>query len=437
MAIFAIYIILPGLFWLFGALFDLPYWGLVAGLIVTLIWQHCQQMKLVKWVREGAKRAPPEMFAPLDEVASFLIKRRKQSRKRKRKLQDLLSRLNELAKAVPDAAMIVDAQGRLLNFNHAAQRLLGLTPAMDKGTRIDHLIRGESFAKFWHDEESSGAVTIRLPGDLAIYIELSRVPLSQGNKLLIARDVTNLVLLNQKRKAFTDNASHELKTPLTVISGFLEVMESHPDLAPSLAMPVKEMRSHAERMRELIKDMLQLASLEQQQVPLKESLVSVDDLFAELQRSANQRFSNGVGVVYRSAPFHMWVDEQLIYSALNNLITNALLHAHSRHSIVLDAMVSSDGIELTVSDDGIGMAAEHLPRITERFYRIDGQRGAVSGSGLGLAIVRHAVEALGGTLTVHSVEEQGSTFCIQLPYSRYRSQADIDEASLKKEELSS
>ncbi|UJF23741.1 phosphate regulon sensor protein PhoR [Suttonella sp. R2A3] len=411
---------LVGLTSLIGGLFNLAWPTMMLGLVLVILWQHRQQNLLVSWVRQGGKNNPPDITSPLDEAVSLLLKRRKQSRKRKRRLQELLKTFRELAEAVPDAAMVVDSNGRLLNFNRAAQTLLGLHPRMDHGTRIDHLLRGESFEAFWHNQTGHASTTLRLPGDIAVYVEMSRVPLSQGNILLIAHDVTNVVLLNQKRKAFIDNASHELKTPLTVIYGYLEVMASG-ELPEHLRQPVDEMQSQASRMKTLIDDMLRLARLENAQGLLHEEIVDIEALFSDLVETMAQRFPNEVGVKLAYVePIELYADQYILYSVLSNLLINALLHAKSRHAVELSAAVSEVDIVLMVRDDGTGIAPEHLPRVTERFYRVDDQREHSKGSGLGLAIARHGAESHGGTLEIQSTPGVGSTFSVVLPLNRLR-----------------
>ncbi len=391
---------------------------LIPVLIFLLFLLFWQQHRLLLWVRAGCKPPVPFLFSPFAEIAQRLLRQREQARKRKRRLQRMLLFFREVAGAVPDASVVVNRDGVLVSFNRRAQQLLGLDKNQDSGRPIDHFVRSASMDSFWQKIREHDQLQLRLISDENCWLEFSRVPLTQGNSLLIARDVSSTMILDVKRKAFIDNASHELKTPITVIRGFLEVMT--PETLPEKwRQPVREMRKHTERMQLLVEDMLQLAQLESPDQVLVEQSLSLSNFLDDLIVEINQDFAGSVGAVCGFVePLVINADPMILHSMLYNLLANALMHADSRSAVEVTCARSERHLLIGVSDDGIGIAPEHLTRITERFYRVDRNRARVKGSGLGLAIVKHGAEVHGGSLSVQSSPGRGTSFTISLPVSR-------------------
>ena len=380
-----------------------------------------QQKRLLQWLDRGGKPPLPRLDYPLSACARLISRQREQSRKRKRRLQRVLSLFRELVNAVPDAAVIVDARGCLVNFNRRAQEILGLERRLDIGVPIDYLLRGEGVDSFWRQMKSRSRFLLRLISSENCWLEFSKVMLAQENVLLIARDVTSEVSLDLKRKAFIDNASHELKTPITVLRGFLEVFARNA-LPRKLHDPLREMQKHAERMHLLVEDMLCLARLENTGTLIHETEIALRPFLEEVVANANRQYKDSAGAVIGYVEvLTVYADATILRSMVANLIGNALSHADSRHPVELNAARTEQFLLIVVSDDGIGIAPEHIDRITERFYRVDENRAQVKGSGLGLAIVKHGVEAHGGTLTIESQIGVGSNFTMSLPLSRIQS----------------
>ena len=401
-------------------MFPLFAWVLVFFLLFFLFYTYRQQERLLKWVSGGCKCPPPKLDYPLSACVRLIFRQRERSRKHKRRLRRLLSLFRELVNAVPDAAFIIDKYGCLINFNRRAQEMLGLDRRLDVGAPIDYLIRGEGVASFWREMQGNSRFLLRLISSDNCWLEFSKVMLAKDNALLISRDVTRVINLDLKRKAFIDNASHELKTPITVLRGFLEVFARN-DLPPKLRRPLREMEKHAERMDLLVEDMLCLARLENTGTLIHETEIALMPFLDEVVTSVNSQYPDSVGAVigYGEA-LTVVADATILRSMIGNLLGNGLSHGDSRHPVEVNAARTEQFLVIVVSDDGIGIAPDHIDRITERFYRVDENRAQVKGSGLGLAIVKHGVEAHGGTLTIESQIGVGSNFTLNLPLARIR-----------------
>lgn len=397
---------------LVGEVFGQALWGLIIALLGLLFWQSFQQYQLLKWMNQGAKNNPPDLNKPLNEVVSLLIKRRKQARKRKRKSQELLSRLRELAQAMPDAAMVTDEAGVIVNFNKAAEKVFGLKPHLDVGANLNYLIRNENFSAFWRNPMQKSIVIERYYPE-SVFLQITRVFLSKGNVLVMARDVSELMLLNQKRQDFIANASYELKSPLIKITTLLE------EISPQDCMiKIDEIKQPVAQVQALIEDMLLLARLENKQQVLAQDSVVIRAFLQQL----SVEFSAYAGLkieILEVAEVKLTVDEQLLRQMLWQLLENAWLHAHSHDALLISATLKDGALCIAVKDKGIGIAPNHLARITERFYRV--AKEDVVGTGLGLSIVKHAMKLHGGTLHTQSVLGQGSVFALCFPMARVSS----------------
>lgn len=406
-----------------SAVFDLSL-SLHGFLIITTVliffaYFQWQFNRLLKWMREGARGYPPDLPEPLDDLTRLIWQQKIQSKKRKRKIQEYLGVFRDLAESIPDAAFLVDESGYLLNFNRQAQAILGLEKYRDIGRQIDHIIRSEGQLSIWSALKDNETLVVPLVTNEEIRLAFHRIPLRKGNVLLVARDVTETLNLEARRKAFIDNASHELKTPITVIRGFLEVMRNDDTLPLRWRSPIAEMYKHSEQMRELVEDMLRLAMLEMPEVDLHETDIALKPFVNGLIEEMNRDYPDTIGAVSGYVePLLIRADESVLCTVLRNLLQNALLHSRSKHFVEVNVARTDEWLVMSVSDDGIGIAPSHLSRITERFYRVDKNRMTAKGSGLGLSIVKHGVEAHGGELEITSELGEGATFSLKLPLAR-------------------
>jgi two-component system phosphate regulon sensor histidine kinase PhoR len=251
-------------------------------------------------------------------------------------------------------------------------------------------------------------------------LEFQAMPYGEGQLFLLVRDVTRQEQLETMRKDFVANASHELRSPLTVIAGYLETLALDGDLPADLRMPILEMRRQSERMTAIVADLLELSRLEANDEQVIGQPIDVAALLAVLRKDLVTRDGARHSVtVSIDSPDGLMGDPGLIHSAFWNLVDNAAKYTPAGGSIALRWWTDGDGGHFSVTDSGPGIAAEHLPRLTERFYRVDpGRARDTGGSGLGLAIVRHVLQRHGGELKIDSIEGRGSTFGCHFPHLR-------------------
>ena len=410
--------------WLAGALllglwFGGVSWWLAAALAVYL-GHVLRQVYLLDRVLEGEKRLPSfetrglwaEMFARVDKI-------RAKARSRKKKYHRLLREVWESTGALRDAGIILNSAHEILWFNPAATRLLGLDPSRDIGNRIDNLVRHPDFVRYLSDPRGED-VTIPSPHRPECWLSITLIPYGQSQRLAIVRDVTRQMKLETMRRDFVANASHELRSPLTVISGYLDALADDDALPESWRQPVAEMQRQADRMTRILKDLIELTRLESAEPAARQEFVDVAALLEQIVGEFRRRGAEG-----RTIELHVETDAALlgkeveIHSIAYNLIHNAVRFTPPSGRIDVTWRADGDGAALVVADTGIGIPQDQISRVTERFYRVDpGRSRATGGTGLGLAIVKHALQRHGGTLEIESREGQGSTFTCRFPAAR-------------------
>jgi two-component system, OmpR family, phosphate regulon sensor histidine kinase PhoR len=258
------------------------------------------------------------------------------------------------------------------------------------------------------------------PADERLRLSLQVVPYGETQRLLLAKDITHEVRLETVRRTFVANASHELRSPLTVISGYLDALVEDPELAEHWREPVGEMARQSDRMRQIIDDLLTLSRLEASGAEAERERVDVAGMLATLRKEAVARPERPATIELRmnSAAGLLGVESE-IYSAFANVIGNALKYTPADGSVLIDWHLDQGEPCLSVTDSGIGIPADAIPRLTERFYRVDkGRDRATGGTGLGLAIVKHVLQRHGARLEVQSAPGKGSTFTCRFPADR-------------------
>jgi two-component system phosphate regulon sensor histidine kinase PhoR len=305
-------------------------------------------------------------------------------------------------------------------FNRMAARLLNLRRTADLGMRIENLLREPEFVRYLAGSDYSTPVVIRPMNGEDSYLSLQVAPYGDGQLLLLVSDVSRQMRLEAVRRDFVANASHELRSPLTVISGYLETLGADPALDPGLEAPVMEMRRQAVRMTAIIRDLIELSRLEEGNEAVVGEALDVAALIGLLRKDVVARSVRPRDVRVRiDSAARLLGSESEITSAFSNLVDNAAKYTGSEGSLEMRWWVDKEGGHFAVSDTGIGIPPEHIPRLTERFYRVDaGRSRATGGSGLGLAIVKHVLQRHGGTLEVQSRLGEGSTFTCHFPPAR-------------------
>jgi len=405
-------------FLLLGLVLDALWLSIAVGLFVLMAWHYHYQLKLIRWLWQSRTLLPPTAPGSWSYIFDGIYRTQRRSQKRRRDLARLLRRFREASEAIPDAAIVFKRDGALLWCNKLAQFYFGLKWPGDAGIRISNLVRSPEFSQYLKTADFSDDITIESPVRDEIELEVRVMPYSDDQYLLIARDVTQLKQVERMRKEFVANVSHELKTPLTVIQGYLEMLDTPADVpAPMMQKAVNDMSKQSQRMRNLVDQLLALSRMEASAHELFEEVVDVPGLMQGIESEARRlSVDKSHDLTFEIADVKMHGRENEIRSAMLNLVSNAIHYTQAGGRIVVRWRKVNDQMEFSVRDNGPGIANEHQHRLTERFYRVDDDRNSASGgTGLGLAIVKQALEHHHCQLHIDSVVGQGSHFYFRVP----------------------
>jgi len=408
-----------------GLLLGWPLGRLWAGLAIAFAlyagWQLANVLRVEWWLRHRGFAEPPDIGGPWGEVITQIVRLHRRKRFHKQRFMQLFRQIQRSTAALPDGVVILNDLCEIAWFNRMAGQLLALRRPADLGLRIDNLVRQPEFVRYLNGHQYANPVIVRSATSESQFLALQVVPYGEGQQLLLVRDVSRQMRLESMRKDFVANASHELRSPLTVISGYLETLQD-PALDPELRYPVAEMRRQAERMTIIIGDLLELSRLEADEGEIDGVPVDVPALIAMLRKDVLARPEHPGEVRMRVESALMLAgSESELHSAFANLVDNAAKYTPAAGSIEIRWWVDEEGGHFAVADTGIGIHPDHIPRLTERFYRVDaGRARGTGGSGLGLAIVKHVLQRHGGQLEVQSVQGRGSTFTCHFPPYRLR-----------------
>jgi len=338
-----------------------------------------------------------------------------------RDLRAVIARFQQVAEAIPDGIVVLDASHRIEWANPRALAQLGLDLDHDIGQPIVNLVRQPEFLRYLEAGDYGDAIVVASGRDARTILALQLVPFSLDKKMLMSRDVTQLEAIATMRRDFIANVSHELKTPLTVISGFVETMQDMELDTRQRERFLQLMHEQARNMQRLVVDLITLSALESEHNGLVDERFAIVPLMLELSTEAKalSKGQHEVTLDIGDAANVQGSREELA-SAFGNLVSNGIRYTPSHGTIAIAWRVDPDGSGVfSVADSGIGVAAEHLPRLTERFYRVDRSRSrATGGTGLGLAIVKHVLLRHQAELVIASERGKGSTFAAHLPAKR-------------------
>jgi two-component system phosphate regulon sensor histidine kinase PhoR len=400
-------------------------WLFAATVLGVMLAYHVRNLiRLEHWLRYRSEEPPPNMDGLWGEVLAITHRIYRRKVFHKRHVTSLLREFRRMTSAMPDGAVLLGPNREILWFNRTAGQWLDLRRKVDYGRRIDNLVRQPEFVEYLDKRGGMAPPRIHLPkqGDRWLLFRLVTTS-DAGQQLLILRDVTNEARLESMRKDFVANASHELRSPLTVIGGYLDALADEPGLDPAWQQPVQEMRRQSDRMRNIVQDLLELSRLEAQGGEAELAPVDVAGMLALIRKDALARPEHPAVVeLHLDSDALLLGSESELHSIFSNLVSNAVKYTPAAGRVDIRWWTDEKGGHVEVRDTGIGIPAEHLPRLTERFYRVDaGRSRKMGGSGLGLAIVKHALQRHGGRLDVRSVEGQGSTFSCHFPRERVAS----------------
>jgi len=397
--------------------------SLFAVLLLIMLLHHLRHLqRLSRWLADPRPEALPDSSGLWEDVFAAFYHLLRRQRRSESRLTATLQDFRQAGMAMPDGLVIVDGNNQVEWCNPKAELHFGLDAARDVGQLVTHLVRQPQFAEVLDAEGYAEPLTLRSTRESDLILSVLIVPYEANRKLIISRDVTDRERVETMRRDFVANVSHELRTPLTVIGGFLETIADMETPDPQLIRrSVPLMSEQAKRMQSLVEDLLTLSRLESTGNPAREEPVNVPDIARGLYHDA-LALSAGRHKVTLLLESAAWVSgaEDELRSAFGNLVSNAIRYTPDDGEVRLSWKAGADGgAVFAVRDTGIGIESQHLPRLTERFYRVDrGRSRETGGTGLGLAIVKHVVSRHEAKLEVTSETGRGSCFSVIFPDSR-------------------
>jgi two-component system phosphate regulon sensor histidine kinase PhoR len=408
--------------------------ALFAALLLFMLLHHLRHLaRLSKWLADPRPEALPDSSGLWEDVFAAFYHLLRRQRRSESRLTATLQDFRQAGMAMPDGLVIVDGVNQVEWCNPKAELHFGLDAVRDVGQMVTHLVRQPQFAEVLDAEGYAEPLTLRSARDGDLILSVLIVPYEANRKLIISRDVTDRERVETMRRDFVANVSHELRTPLTVIGGFLETIADMETPNPELIRrSVPMMSEQAKRMQGLVEDLLVLSRLESAGNPAREEPVNVPDIARALYHDA-LALSAGRHKVMLQLDSGSWVNgaEDELRSAFGNLVSNAIRYTPAGGEVSLswkaEGADGSEGAVFSVRDTGIGIAPQHVPRLTERFYRVDrGRSRETGGTGLGLAIVKHVVNRHSARLDVSSEPGRGSCFSVVFPAARVVARRLVD-----------
>lgn len=393
--------------------------GLVIALAAIVIWHVRHLLRFDRAIKQ--EKADRYLYG--DGIWQQLFSRyafeRTRARRRKLDYRNLLKEIRRSTDAMPDGAIVLNADNEILVSNRAAGGLVGIKRRKDRGQRIDNIVRDPKVTRLVNRDEVGGSIDVPSPIADGHWLNIRVVPYGVGQKLMLIRDITERTRLHKTRRDFVANASHELRSPLTVISGYLDALADDAALPEEWSQPLRQMQSQATRMRNILSEMLELSRLEGTGVPLAAEAIDMRQLFALVLKDIKDLHPDVEILSELETNDALLGASTEIASVVVNLLSNAIRHTPTDGEIKLRWSSDDDGAELAVIDSGIGIDETDIPRLTERFFRVNRGRSRDNGGfGLGLAIVKHILIRHGAELHVTSEVGVGSQFVCRFPRNR-------------------
>lgn len=410
-----------------GLIVGKPTYVLLIGVLGYLLHTLYQLYRLHQWLDRlpsSELSDPPEANGIWGSIFDGIYRLQRREREAVNHLTSILNKAQESSAALEMAVIMINRKGTLEWWNKAADTLLGFRSAQDHQQGVTNLLREPRFFEYFENRKYTEPLRIPSPINKNLVLEFQITLFGEGERLMLVRDVTQMHKLELMRKDFIGNVSHELRTPITVINGYLETLLDHKDsVAPRWIKPLEQMHQQSQRMENIVRDLLTLSRLETKAPPREQDTINVSALLREISSEAEQFFSekNHSFTVTCDDEFFLLGTMSELYSAISNLIFNAAKYTHQRGRIQVKANRSENGLDIMIEDNGVGIADHHIPRLTERFYRVDESRSTdTGGTGLGLAIVKHVLARHGAVLEVLSELDKGSQFICHFPLERMR-----------------
>lgn len=410
---------------LVGALFGMVGGAIALALVGYLAHSFRQLYIFQRWLRDIAvdsRLEPPESSGVWGEIFDGIYRLQRREREAAVYLKNILDKAQESSAALELAVVMINAKGNLSWWNKAAEVLLGFRQGQDQQQSVTNLLREPRFIDYFEKNNYADPLRIPSPTNKKQMLEFQITVFGEGERLMLVRDVSQMHRLESMRTDFVGNVSHELRTPITVINGYLETLLDHQDaVAPRWIKPLQQMHQQAQRMENIVRDLLTLTRLETKALPRVQDEIHLPSLLREVKNEAelaygakHHRFELTCEGEYR-----LRGSMNELYSAVSNLVFNAAKYTQEGGEIHIRLNRTNTGLAIEVQDNGAGIDEHHLPRLTERFYRVDESRSAdTGGTGLGLAIVKHVLARHGANLQIASTVGVGSCFACHFPAER-------------------
>jgi len=420
-------------------------WGALAGSVsaawLWFVMDLLRALRVLRWLRRGDAPSAPAMHGMFGEITDRTRRLLRQGELQLLESQQRLQEFLAALQASPNGVVLLDPQGRIEWCNQTAAEQFGFDAERDMMQAIGNLVRDPTFAAYYAGRDYSHAVVMTGRGSTPsrpVRLSVHLNPYGQGRKLLIARDMTAVEQAEAMRRDFVANVSHEIRTPLTVLTGFIETLQTLQLTGDERARYLALMAQQASRMQTVVQDLLTLSRLEGSPLPGMAEWNPVANLLLQCEQEGRALSSVLAGDTGPGHQLHFDVPEDdacgelagshhELRSAMSNLVSNAIRYTPAGGRVDVHWTWLPDGrAEFAVQDTGPGIAPEHIPRLTERFYRVDRSRSRdTGGTGLGLAIVKHVVQRHGAVLRIDSALGAGSRFAITFPANRLRTPAPV------------
>ena len=403
-------------------LFDNFFIWLSIGIAFYLIWHLRQLDRLTEWLEGRLTGEAPESTGIWEDVFMRLYRFRLRNKRRHKRLVKRISRFQEAAQAMPNAIVALSHDNSIEWCNSAATKMLGIHTSNDIGQRLLNLVRHPELVEYIDKANFEEPLLMLSPVNKAKTLSVRFVSYGDDQMLLIGRDITRLQHLKKMRRDFVANVSHEMRTPLTVINGYVEMMQDDDSLSRQESQSMlSHINEQSTRLQSIVEDLLQLSRLESASSNTTNQTINVSQLIDSILNDARKLSADHQHEFTANIDRNLNIqgNETEIRSAFSNLLFNAVRYTPKKGQIEVNWYKNSDGIYFTVSDTGMGIPAQHIARLTERFYRVDIARSRhTGGTGLGLAIVKHVLQRHEGELEITSTTGVGSKFSCHFPPSR-------------------
>ncbi len=399
-----------------GLYYGHPWTAVIITLVCLIAYWLYQLRRVQLWLHDPVQR-PPDVYGIWGDLLAQIYLHQRKNKEAQESLQSTVNYLQDSFASMRDGVVMVDEQGAIKWFNKAVEPLLGLRYPDDMGQTLTNLLRTPEFNAYFLGNDYASPLDYCTTDEVPSHLRVEITRFGEGARLLFVRDVTAAVRMEQVRRDFVGNVSHELRTPLTVITGYLGTFLSDSDgFAPPYHKALRQMEQQAQRMENLLKDLLWLSRIESEQHKGEQELVDIGGLLEELQSEVAHANPECTVELELGTNHRINGDYRELYSAVSNLVDNAIKYSPQDCLIKVCWRQQGDSCLLSVHDRGMGIDSVHLPRLTERFYRVDDSRSsATGGTGIGLAIVKHVAAAHGARLQIESELGGGSTFTLVFP----------------------